>query len=38
MAEPVNVIFLDVDGVLNSLPYCQSTPFGCYAVIYDDNL
>lgn len=38
MAESVNVIFLDVDGVLNSLPYCQSTPIGSYADINDDNL
>lgn len=28
MTEPINIIFLDVDGVLNSLPYCQTAPIG----------
>lgn len=38
MAEPVNVIFLDVDGVLNSLPYCYSTPADKLADINEENL
>ena len=38
MTEPINIIFLDVDGVLNSLPYCQTTPIGSYVDISEDNL
>jgi len=38
MTEPINIIFLDVDGVLNSLPYCQTAPIGSYVDISEDNL